>query len=228
MNQALVQDVVSEVMRRLNTSSAVANSPHATRAGSTAPTRVPFAKPQATITGADGRFGIFPKIDDAVSAATESQKRLARLSLDERDSIVKLIKSIAKKNAQDWGRLELEETKIGRLDHKVEKLEILDRVPGVEFLRTEAASGSSGLNLDEYAPFGVIGAITPVTHSVPTLSANAINMVAAGNAIVFNTHPSGTNCAAHATREYNKAIAAKFGIDGLLSMVVPPTLETAD
>src|SRR5687768_5285018 len=228
MNQALVQDVVSEVMRRLNTSSAVANSPHATRAGSTAPTRVPFAKPQATITGADGRFGIFPKIDDAVSAATESQKRLARLSLDERDSIVKLIKSIAKQNAQNWGALELEETKIGRLDHKVEKLEILDRVPGVEFLRTRADSGTHGLTIEEYAPFGVVGVITPVTHSVPTLTANAISMIAAGNAIVANAHPTGANCAAVAVREYNRAIAARFGIEHLICCVHPPTLRTAE
>src|SRR5688572_14972215 len=109
MNQALVQDVVSDVMRRLNTSSAVSNSPHATRAGTSLVTRAPFAKPQAT-TGADGRFGIFPKIDDAVAAATESQKQLARLTLDDRDVIVKLIKSIAKQNADEWGRLELEET----------------------------------------------------------------------------------------------------------------------
>jgi aldehyde dehydrogenase len=74
----------------------------------------------------------------------------------------------------------------------------------------------------------VIGIITPVTHSVPTLSANVINMVASGNAIVANPHPSGANCAAHAVREYNKAIAARFGIEHLVTIIVPPTLETAD
>ncbi len=74
----------------------------------------------------------------------------------------------------------------------------------------------------------MIGIITPVTHVIPTLSANCINMIASGNAIVANPHPSGVNCAAHAVREYNKAIAAKFGIDHLVTCVVPPTLETAD
>jgi aldehyde dehydrogenase len=53
-------------------------------------------------------------------------------------------------------------------------------------------------------------------------------MVASGNSIVANTHPSGTNCAAIAVREYNRQIAAKYGIDNLVTMVVPPTLETAD
>ncbi|MGH7214412.1 MAG: aldehyde dehydrogenase, partial [Tepidisphaeraceae bacterium] len=139
-----------------------------------------------------------------------------------------LIKSVANQNAQAWGKIELDETKIGRLDHKIEKLRILELVPGVEFLRTNAMSGSNGVCLEEFAPFGVIGIITPVTHSVPTLSANAINMIASGNAIVANPHPSGTNCAAIAVREYNRQIAAKFGIEHLITCVVPPTLETAE
>src|SRR5207248_2942201 len=162
------------------------------------------------------------------AAATEAQKKLVKLSLDDRDAIVKLVKRLAKENAVAWGTMELNETKIGRLDHKIEKLQILELVPGVEFLRTDATSGSNGLCIEEFAPFGVIGVITPVTHSVPTLTANAINMIAAGNSIVANPHPSGTTCAAHAVREYNKAIASKYGIDHLVTCVVPPTLETAE
>src|SRR5690242_16599396 len=53
-------------------------------------------------------------------------------------------------------------------------------------------------------------------------------MVASGNAIVANPHPSGAQCAAYAVREYNKAIAAKFGIEHLVTIIVPPTLDTAD
>src|SRR5213075_374876 len=132
-------------------------------------------------------------IDDAVSAATDSQKKLVKLSLDDRDAIVKLVKKLAKENAQAWGKMELDETKIGRLDHKIEKLQILELVPGVEFLKTAAFSGSNGICLEEFAPFGVIGVITPVTHSIPTLTANVTNMIAAGNSIVCNPHPGGAN-----------------------------------
>ena len=139
-----------------------------------------------------------------------------------------MIKAIAKENAQAWGKLELDETKIGRLDHKIEKLQILELVPGVEFLQTLAKSGSNGVCLEEFGPFGVIGVITPVTHSIPTLSANAISMIASGNSLVANPHPSATNCAAVAVREYNKAINAKFGIEHLITCIVPPTLESAE
>ena len=244
MNQALVQDVVSEVMRRLgsrgpqgngNGASAPAHAPHrptGVRAGEDRAANEPdrkatYAHPHPPGVPV-GEYGIFDKVDDAVSAATEAQKKLMRLSLEDRDGIVKLIKSLAEQNAQSWGRIELEETKIGRLDHKIEKLQILKLVPGVEYLKTYADSGSNGVCLEEFAPFGVIGVITPVTHSVPTLSANAVNMIASGNALVANPHPSGTHCAAVAVREYNKQIAAKYGIDGLITCIVPPTLETAD
>ena len=239
MNQALVQDVVSEVMRRLghrapggNGASTTHRVPTGVRAGEDAPANEPqrratYARPHDAGVPV-GQHGVFERVDDAVGAATEAQKKLVRLSLDDRDGIVKLIKSMARENAQAWGRIELEETKIGRLDHKIEKLQILELVPGVEFLRTDATSGSNGLCIEEYAPFGVIGIITPVTHSIPTLSANAINMIAAGNSIVANPHPNGTHCAAVAVREYNRAIAAKYGIDHLITCIVPPTLETAD
>ena len=226
MDTALVADVVAEVMKRLNGRNGN------TRAGETAAAEEPkraegYAHPHR-IQDPVGQYGIFANVDDAVNAATESQAKLMKLPLGDRDAIVKLIKKLAKDNAQAWGKMELDETKIGRLDHKIEKLQILELVPGVEFLKTYCDSGSNGMCFDEAAPFGVIGAITPVTHSVPTLSANAISMIAAGNAVIFNPHPSGANCAAHAVREYNKAIAAQFGIGALLTCIVPPTLETAE
>ena len=98
----------------------------------------------------------------------------------------------ASSQAEELGRAELEETKIGRLDHKIAKLrDAIPQVPGVEYLRTDNVSGDDGITLTDYAPFGVIGAITPVTHSLPTLAGNAINMLASGNTVVFNAHPSG-------------------------------------
>ena len=129
-------------------------------------------------------------------------------------------------NAVEWGRIELEETKIGRLDHKIEKLQILKNVPGVEWLRPYGLSGYHGITLEENTPFGVIGAGTPSTHSIPTLSGNIINMVAAGNAVVFNTHPSATRCAVLAVRAYNQAIARETGIENLCCIIEQPTMAS--
>jgi len=214
MTDLLVQEVVSEVLKKLRTS-APAQVVH-----------VEAAKPK-TVQVETGRYGIYGSVEECVRAATESQKQLLKLSMDEREGIIRLIKKMARDNADAWGRMELDETQIGRLDHKIEKLKIIELVPGTEYLTTVAHSGSNGVCLDEFAPFGIIGAITPVTHSVPTLTANMVAMVASGNGIVFNAHPSGANCAAYALREYNKAIAAKYGIENIATVIHPPTLRTA-
>ena len=224
MNASLVQDIVSEVMKRLSVD-ATPRHP-SVPAGETAAAERRTGDAHAVV--ADNRYGIFDSVDRAVEAAADAQKKLLKLSLDQRDAIVKLIKRLASDNAKRWGEIEFAETRIGRLDHKIEKLQILSLVPGVEFLKTQATSGSNGVCLEEHAPFGVIGVVTPVTHSVPTLSANAVNMIASGNALVINAHPSGANCAAVAVRAYNQAIAGQFGIEHLIGMVVPPTIETAD
>lgn len=177
---------------------------------------------------ATDRPGIFDSVDAAVDAATAAQRQLAQASLDTRDRIVKLIKRITAENKAAWGRCEMEETKIGRLDHKIAKLELLEGIPGVEMLRTVAYSGDGGIGLDEAAPWGVIGVITPVTHSIPTMTANAINMLAAGNAMVVNPHPGGAKSAVVAAIAFNTAIKAEFGFGPLICLIDPPTLRSAE
>ncbi len=79
----------------------------------------------------------------------------------------------------------------------------------------------------ERAPFGVIGAITPVTHSLPTITGNAVSMIAGGNTLVVNPHPSGRKVAAEGVRRFNEAIYRDLGIDNLICVIAEPTLETA-
>jgi aldehyde dehydrogenase len=71
-----------------------------------------------------------------------------------------------------------------------------------------------------------VAANTPSTHSIPTLSGNIVNIVAAGNAVVFNAHPAAARCAALAVREYNRAIEHELGIQNLVTIVEQPTLES--
>src|SRR5437016_6388679 len=173
-------------------------------------------------------WGVFEDVNEAVAAAVDAQREFEGRGLEDRRKAVACIRRICTEQAETLGREELEETKIGRLVHKIEKLKVIaDKIPGVEFLRTEAFSGENGISLTEYAPFGVIGVITPVTHSLPTLACNAINMLAGGNALVINAHPSGARIAAKGVRLFNQAIHSAIGIDNLLAIIEKPTLESA-
>jgi aldehyde dehydrogenase len=175
-----------------------------------------------------GALGVYATADDAVAAAEAAYQAYRGRPLADRTKAVEAVRSICVEQAEELGRMELDETKIGRLDHKIAKLrDAIPLVPGVEYLRTENVSGDDGITLTDYAPFGVIGAVTPVTHSLPTLAGNAINMLAAGNTVVFNAHPAGAKVAAEGVRRFNRAIRAAIGIDDLLTIIDPPTLESA-
>jgi aldehyde dehydrogenase len=212
INEALVRDVVNEVLSRLQGGNGAS---------------APAAKPAAPSAG--GKDGIFATVNDAVAAATIAQQKLVAAPLEARAAAIQCIRDIVINEAEELGRIELEETKIGRLDHKIEKLVVVgEKVPGMEMITTEAVSGDHGLCVTEHAPYGVLGVITPVTHSVPTLACNAIMMIAGGNTLVCNPHPSGAKCAAIATQRWNRAIREKTGLDNLICLLEKPTLETAD
>ena len=62
--------------------------------------------------------------------------------------------------------------------------------------------------LTERAPYGVMLAITPTTNPTETILCNAIGMVAAGNAVVFNVHPSAAQVCNWCVHLLNEAIQA--------------------
>src|SRR6187397_974548 len=102
MNQALVQDVVAEVMKRLgdrtggNGGDGVGYQTSyragrgGVRAGEDAPANEGKQRDRTGVSFPVNQHGIFDNVDRAVDAATEAQKKLVKLSLDERDQIVKL------------------------------------------------------------------------------------------------------------------------------------------
>ena len=154
VNENLIRDVVAEVLGRLGqgTSLRIPSTPPA--AQSCACTH---EDRNSGFSARRGKFGVFQDANEACAAANEGFLQLKTKGVAARARVVELIKAIADAKAVEWGKLELDETKIGRLDHKIEKLQILELVPGVEFLKTNAFSGSNGVCLEEFAPFGVIG-----------------------------------------------------------------------
>jgi len=205
INESVIRDVVAQVLSEVG--------------------RAPVVNGR----GYCGRHGVFTDVNEAVAAARMAFERLSERGLDDRRRIIEHIRRISIEQAVELGTMEMNETKIGRLDHKIDKLKALgEKTPGVEFMRTEAFSGDHGLAVIEHAPFGVIGAITPVTHSLPTITGNAVSMIAAGNTLVVNPHPSGKQVAAEGVRRFNEAIYRDLGIDNLICVIAEPTLESAD
>ncbi len=83
------------------------------------------------------------------------------------------------------------------------------------------------MTLVELAPFGVIGSITPSTNPSSTIINNGISMVAAGNSVVFNPHPSAKKVTCESISLLNKAIHDVGGPSELLTAPLNPTLESS-
>ena len=207
ISEAAIRDVVTEVLSKL-------------QQGLASPVVA------ASVVKKTARHGVFEDASSAATAASGGFEQLKKRGWAARAKVVEIVKQMCADNADRWGKIEFDETKIGRLDHKIAKLHGIGNVLGTEFLSPHGMSGDAGITMEEFAPWGVIGSITPVTHSVPTIAGNIVNMVAAGNAIVFNPHPGGAACAALAIHEFNEAIQAELGISNLLCTVEKPTLES--
>lgn len=175
-----------------------------------------------------GDFGVFENMSDAVDAAYEAQKIYrTKFQLRDRERLIENIRKSCRKEAQNLAKMAVEETGLGRYEDKIQKnLLVIDKTPGTECLKTQAMSGDDGLTIVEHAPFGVIGAITPVTNPTETIINNVISMLAGGNTVVFNVHPSAKNCCNFVVQLINKAIIEAGGPANLVAMVKNPTLET--
>ena len=173
--------------------------------------------------------GVFQDVDEAVEAAHRAQRKLVEISLEERKKFVAALRRTLREHAEDFSRRSLEETGMGRLEDKVRKHHVAaDTTPGVEDLESVSWTGDHGLTVVEMAPYGVIAAVTPSTHPVPTLANNAIGIVAAGNSAVFNVHPGARKVSAYAVRLFNAAIVRAGGPANLVTAVENPSIESAN
>jgi NAD-dependent aldehyde dehydrogenases len=173
-------------------------------------------------------LGVFEKAEDAIQAAYLAQNELMiKYSKKDRESFISGIREVTLKNSELLAKMSFEETKMGRLDHKIIKHKLVAQLtPGTEDLATNAWSGDDGLTLVEMAPYGVIGAVTPSTNSTETIVCNSIGMIAAGNSVVFNAHPSSKKSVAYAVDMINNVIVSKGGPENLVTMVENPNRES--
>lgn len=177
-----------------------------------------------------GTYGIFDTVAECIEAAKQSQRELVtKFTLEDRDRFIGSIRKIMMEQMMDLANLEFEETGYGRVEDKVEKnTGAVMLSQGTEAIPRNMYASDKGLTVEYYAPFGVIGAVTPVTNPAATVVGNGIACIASGNAVIFNAHPNGKRTSGKAVQEINRAIIAAGGPANLLSMPANPDLKTLD
>lgn len=175
-------------------------------------------------------MGVFEKIEDACVAAEAAQKALmTKNTTEERQAMIENIKKHALENLEKICHMEYDETGYGRYEDKVLKNGgSFAGTPDTKDVPIQVYSGSKGLTVDYFAPFGVVGAITPVTNPASTIVANMICNLAVGNSLVFNPHPGGVNAACWTIDMVNRAIVEAGGPENMCVAAAKPTMETLD
>ncbi len=172
--------------------------------------------------------GVFATIQEAIQAAHNAFEELSSLKLEVRSAMIKKMREAVAGNLERISRLAVEETGFGRVEHKIAKNKLAaEMTPGIEDLCPIAYTDDHGLMLTERAPYGVIGAISPSTNPTETIISNAIGMIAGGNTVVFNSHPSARRVSALMVSILNEAIMQAGGPRNVIATTANPTIESA-
>src|SRR5437763_1086474 len=145
------------------------------------------------------------------------------MELDQRKTIIAAVRRAALDQAEVLARMAVEETGLGRVDDKTTKNRLVaEKAPGPEDLETEAMSGANGMMVTEWAPFGVVGAITPVTNPGATILSNAIAVASIADRLVRSMAEHGAYVLAeHELRRLERVIFTELGAPGKPGHVNP-------
>jgi propionaldehyde dehydrogenase len=175
-------------------------------------------------------LGVFAQVEDAIDAAYEAQKILIRdYTTEDRDRFIKAIQSAFLEIVEEETRAEFEETGYGRLDQKIVKnIGTISEAETTESLNATVMASGKGVTVEFYAPYGLCGALTPVTNGLVTVASNTMTMLAAGNSIIFNCHPAAKLAGAKAVKLVNRSVIEAGGPANIATMAAEPTKASLD
>ncbi len=172
--------------------------------------------------------GIYETIGEAVAAARTGFLASRAMGLEARKVIVDAMRAAMLAEGKRLAYQAREETGLGRAEDKVVKNRMVTtKTPGPEDLEPHVVTGDSGMVVTEYAPYGVIGSITPTTNPTSTIINNSISIVSSGNAVTFNVHPNAKGVSVENIQLLNRAIVSAGGPPDLITAISNPTLESA-
>ncbi len=220
LDEARIAEIVERVMARI--ASGPTAPPPARGTVGAEPGRADAARiPRGTL-------GVHADPDAAVLAARRGFEANEKAPVAVRRRMIAAMREVTARHLDELSHHAVAETGLGRAADKIGKNRlVMEKTPGVEILRPVAFTGDDGLTLTERAPYGVILAVTPTTNPTETVLCNAIGMIAGGNAVVFNVHPSAARVCNWFVHLLNEAIQGVGGPRDVIASVEEPTIESA-
>lgn len=142
-----------------------------------------------------------------LAKAKEAQLKLAQLSQEEIDTIVKVLSKAAYSQRVPLAKMAAEETGFGKWQDKVIKNAFASKyvTQAMEDMRTIGIINETDTVTEVAVPKGVIAGLIPSTNPTSTVIYKALISIKAGNTIVFSPHPSALKSIIETVKVMNEA-----------------------
>ena len=161
--------------------------------------------------------------------AEAAQEKLAQMSQQQLDAIVKAVSDAFYSKALELAELAVRETGFGNVEDKITKNQFASRTlwEAIRDMKTVGVlKGSSGDKLWEVGvPVGVIAAIVPSTNPTSTVCYKAMIALKAGCSIVFSPYPKAMECTRRAAQIVAEAAEKAGAPAGSVACLSVPSLD---
>jgi len=150
-------------------------------------------------------------VESLIKRARKAQKAIEDYTQEQVLELARAIAYTAASNAEDWAQRVLDETRLGDLQSKINRIN--DRPRGI--LRDLLTAKTVGVIEEDKErklikiakPIGVLGGIVPMTVPESVIVSKSMNSLMGRNAIVFCPHPRAKKISTHVTEQLRQVIA---------------------
>ncbi len=173
---------------------------------------------------------VVQQIDQLVTNARKAADILKHFSQEQIDKVCAAMDAASVANEVKLGELAVEETGIGRADHKAIKNHLGAHVV-YEYFKDKK---SVGVIKEEEGvayvaePFGVLAAATPTTNPTSTVMFKSLIALKSRNAIIFAFHPRAQKCSREAAKIMLEAAVSAGAPANSIQWIEEPSIEATN
>lgn len=168
-------------------------------------------------------------VEKLVSNARKAMEEISEYNQEQVDAMLYAISKTIFDQAEPLAKMAREETRLGRLDHKIGKnkgmaTNIFSHLKGKKSVGVIGEIEDEGL-IEIAHPVGVIGSVTPTTNPTITPLGNGLMALKGKNAMIVSPHPRSKNTTKKTIELMREALASVGAPKDLLQVIDEPTIE---
>ncbi|GCF95557.1 succinate-semialdehyde dehydrogenase [Enterococcus florum] len=168
-------------------------------------------------------------IEEMVQQARVAMEEISEYDQAQVDKMLYAMSKAVFEQAEPLAKLAIEETRLGRLDHKIGKNQgmatnifaALKNKPSVGVLREIPEEGL----IEMGHPVGVIGSVTPTTNPTITPLGNGLMALKGRNAMIVSPHPRSKKTTKETIELMREALVSVGAPRDLLQVIEEPSIE---